>query len=96
MRKALKRSFIEDAKQECGGDSAELWKVIKRFWPNKLKKTVISHMSNSEIASEIPDILNDHFCNIGPKLAETIDGSRVFMRQHNVDSEHFGFEYVTE
>ncbi len=52
-------------------------------------------MSKSENQAEIADILNEHFCNIGPKLAENIEGSNVFMRKHNVDDEHFGFNYVT-
>ena len=46
-------------------------------------------MEGATMVEDIPDVLNNHFCNIGPNLAETLGRPGIFNRQSNTgDGDH--------
>ena len=75
LMKSLKRAYVEEAIAECNGDYMKLWKVIKRFWPGKSKKIEISKIMDEANSANIAEMINKHFCNIGPKLAATFENN---------------------
>ena len=93
--RALKKSYIEDAINECGGDNARLWKVIKRVWPNKSKGTNITNIMGNTDENIISDQLNEHFCTARPNLACNIPTTARFERKSNAPETSFNFSEVT-
>ena len=68
----LQKSYFEDKIQNNWGDSKNLWKSIKEFWPNKSKHNNIVKINKHTDKQEMANAMNNHFTSIGPKLAEKI------------------------
>ncbi len=98
LMKSLKKAYIQDAILECNRDYTKLWKVIKRFWLNKAKNVEISKMLDVTNNQEIAEVINQHFCNIGHKLASCftdVISDELLDRMRNDSDTSFSFEPVT-
>ena len=72
MKKVLKRDYVRDALQDCDGDSKRTWRLIKTLWPTKSRSTSILKINDLTDPQSIANALNNHFCEIGPKLSRNI------------------------
>ena len=75
LKVELQKSYFEEKVQNNWGDSKNLWKSIKEFWPNKPKHSNINKINEYTDNKDIADALNDHFASVGPKLAGMIESN---------------------
>ena len=95
MKNQLKRNYISEALSDCKGDSKQIWKIIKGLWPSKQKENRISGIEGHTDELEMANLLNKHFCNIGPELAAKIDSNVESIISFNDPLNSFNLSEVT-
>ncbi len=75
MGKELKCNYFKAALDNVGNDSKKLWKIIKQLLGTKKGKNKIQELNGKSDPSEMADILNDYFTDIGPNLAAEMPAS---------------------
>ena len=86
MRREFKRVYFRNSVEDAKGDSAKLWKLLKRFIKNNedRNKILTKHDKNSPL--DIATELNNYFVNIGPRLADDIRPSGLELNFDPVDN----------
>ena len=85
-----KADFLLDQQEQLQDDPKSFWRLVKSIVPGKHKgygKISLNYKDKEGKESEleggqVPDFINDFFCNIGPKLA----------KQHNEQWQYYGVE----
>ena len=73
LKRNLKALFFQTSIEESNGDSAKLWKALKRLLQNSNKKDNINSINGKNNPLEIVEELNQFFSNIGTNLAAQIE-----------------------
>ncbi len=94
LKRDLQKSYFEDKIQNNWGDSKNLWKSIKEFWPNNSKHNSINRINDHTDKAGMADALNEHFANVGPKLAGQILTSTLHTEFMNVHPPIFDLKEV--
>ncbi len=69
---ALQREYAEESLRQSKGDFGETWRVLKKLWPLKNKKSSIENFGGTEYNTKMANIMNAHFATVGAKLAANI------------------------
>ena len=77
LRTKLQKEYAEKLIQEAQGDSRRIWSVINDLCNRKVYRSKINRIINEngkklEKDREIANELNDHFANVGQRLASLI------------------------
>ena len=70
MKLQLQQNHVKNALQQAGGDSKEMWKVLKELWPLKNKSSNIKSLNGECDDAKMANIMNDHLATIGSVLGE--------------------------
>ena len=70
LKRELKRLFFQTSIQDAPGDSAKLWRALKRLWKKDNNKNGILSIDDKTDPLEIVQEINEYFANIGAKLAQ--------------------------
>ena len=79
LKRSLKALFFQTSIEESNGDSAKLWKALKRLLQNSNKKDNINSINGKDNPLEIVEELNHFFTNVGTNLAEQIPDSNLVL-----------------
>ena len=73
---SAKKAYYENAFNKCYGDQKKTWKTINELTSRKSNKTVINEMEyngvNSGDQTDIAEMLNSFFTEIGPSLSRDV------------------------
>ena len=104
LNKKLKREYFSNKLQENIGNLKETWKIVNSFLNKTSKTTKIDtiKVENKTVTdkSEIPNIMNKYFCNVGESLRKKIPNkpNPLLNGIYNVnrDSKEFLFSEISE
>lgn len=97
---AAKNNYILNLLQTEEKNSKKFWKVIQQVLPNSQSSNqqvhLIDQQSGLEVLSDqVPDYINNHFCQIGATLSNSFSSSPKFCASVSNFSTTFRLEYIT-
>ena len=72
LKREFKRHYFRTSIQEAKGDSAKLWKLLKKFIKNNSERDRILSIHGKDCPLDIANELNTYFADIGKNLASNI------------------------
>ncbi len=72
LKREFKRHYFRNSIQDAKGDSAKLWKLLKKYIKNNSDMDKILSIHDKDSPLDIANELNTYFAHIGKNLADEI------------------------